>query len=259
MNDHRRRPIGLSARVLLLAGMACSGGGGVPDPGVAPDTGVASDSAQAAADGQEPRRDQDPSPPLDSLLDPGDAPDSPDPGADPSPVDLTSEESLPSDPGKGDEGGMVDPADLLPVEPDATELPSDTVEDSGPADPDTAVIGPEPWVQCTDDAPCQAIFGQYAWCNLAFPGGQCTGCDPEAPGVHIKCTRLSRDPDITLSCRMANGGVCLYDCPCPPWLQCLESESLCVLRRCTKDSECTPFSCLEIGEPGSTRYCLPPR
>jgi len=159
------------------------------------------------------------------------------------------------------------PADAHADVPGTPDLPADPGEaDPGATDPGSpdvppvdVPLTPEPWVQCTDDAPCKAAFGEYATCNLDFPGGQCMGCDPEAPGVHVKCTSLSHDLlDVTLSCRMANGGVCLYDCPCPSWLRCLENEQLCILKTCATDADCGPFSCRPI-DVGGTSYCLPPK
>jgi len=274
---------GRSWIAMALALAACGGGKGtgdvpvagdlgtrvdLPDPGsgdpgidggrdLAVDPGTTDPGADPAADGEgaDPAADGE-------GADPAADGEGADPAADGEGADaagdLTPADRPPAQDSAGTDPGMTDPGALDPGAADPGAADPGTADlDSG--DVDGGTPGPEPWVQCQDDAPCKALFGEAATCNRLFPGGQCMGCDPEAPGVHVKCTQLSRREDITLSCRFANGGVCLYDCPCPTWLRCLESESLCVLKPCSQDSECLPFQCLEIGDPGSNRYCLPPR
>jgi hypothetical protein len=250
----------LAVAAVALAWMAaCGGGSGGTDVLAFQDAGTRTDVADvaevAAGDtGTDGGRDLAPEPGNDATV--------ADTASDTGTVEVAAEVAAPD---AAPDGVAVDvAADLAATDPGASDPGEEPGADPGPADtgatdPGGETIGPAPWVQCTDDAPCKALFGEYATCNRLFPGGQCMGCDPEAPGVHIKCTQLSQQMDITLSCRMANGGVCLYDCPCPSWLRCLDSEQLCVLKSCTADGECGPFQCLEIGEPGSNRYCLPPR
>ena len=96
--------------------------------------------------------------------------------------------------------------------------------------------------------------GPAGTCNHAFPGGQCQGCDPSD---FLACSALGTG-GLTLTCREMAPTVCLFDCPCPSWLRCLDSEQLCVLKPCESDAECGPFACRPIAE-GGTSYCLPPQ
>lgn len=129
------------------------------------------------------------------------------------------------------------------------DVPVEAVADAGP-DTSTETVGP--WTQCTTDAECQTVLGEAGYCNLAFPGGQCQGCDPSD---FLACQGLGHD-GLTLTCREMAPTVCLFDCPCPSWLRCLESEQLCILKTCSSDAECGPFACRPISA-GGTSYCLP--
>jgi hypothetical protein len=110
-----------------------------------------------------------------------------------------------------------------------------------------------PYSQCDDDATCQAIFGAGSMCNKAFPGGQCQGCDSEAGGDAL-CTILGED-GTTLSCKDTWPPVCLYDCPCPMWLRCV--NDMCILKPCSSDEDCGPLVCRPLSE-GGTTYCMEP-
>lgn len=166
-------------------------------------------------------------------------------------VDARRDDALPTDaPPRRDADVTHEPA------PERTEPASDAVEPTHDvtheATPDATPVGP--WTQCASDAECQAVLGAAGYCNLAFPGGQCQGCDPYDLGTE-KCTLLGKD-GLTLTCREMAPTVCLFDCPCPAWLRCLESEQLCIMQTCVADAECVPFVCRPISE-GGTSYCLP--
>jgi hypothetical protein len=197
------------------------------------------------------------------------------PEADAAPVDVTPEAApdAASDPGASDPGPLPDAGvdaspDAAPdVTPDTTpDVTPDTTPDALPdttpdVPPDAATDTPAevtppdvgPWTQCTTDAECQAVLGDAGYCNLAFPGGQCQGCDPSD---FLACQGLAHE-GVTLTCREMAPTVCLFDCPCPGWLRCLDSEQLCVLKTCSTDAECAPFPCRPISD-GGTSYCLPP-
>ena len=115
---------------------------------------------------------------------------------------------------------------------------------------DVPAPDPGPWTQCTGDEPCKALFGAGGYCNLDFPGGQCWGCESGSMG-DAQCTQLGKDGN-TLSCKEGLG-LCLFDCPCPPWLKCL--GDVCALRTCTDSAECAPFLCRPLS-PDGTSYCL---
>jgi hypothetical protein len=133
--------------------------------------------------------------------------------------------------------------------PDVPDVASDAAPDVAPD------IAPPPdpgsWTQCATDADCEGAVGPGSVCNLAFPGGQCQGCDPLDV---VACSGLVNDGN-TLTCKETMPPVCLFDCPCPPWLRCLESDNLCVLRTCQSDGECLPFVCRPLSD-GGTSYCL---
>jgi hypothetical protein len=225
--------------VLLVAMGACSGSSSKGDTGVdasptdaftfevdaGPDDALSTDAP--------PRRDADVThEPAPELAEPGSD------AAEPSP-DVTHEATP--------DAATELPHDATAAEVDVPEATADEVDA-----PDATPVGP--WTQCASDAECQAVLGAAGYCNLAFPGGQCQGCDPYDLGTE-KCTLLGKD-GLTLTCREMAPTVCLFDCPCPAWLRCLESEQLCILQTCAADAECVPFVCRPISE-GGTSYCLP--
>lgn len=140
---------------------------------------------------------------------------------------------------------------------------SETTEESVPEtsietsiETNIETIDPEelaPFTQCSDDAPCQAVFGPSSICNLSFPGGQCQGCDGAAGGDAL-CTTLGKG-NTTLSCKETWPPVCLFDCPCPEWLRC--AGGLCILKTCASDDDCGPLTCRPLSD-GGTTYCMEP-
>jgi hypothetical protein len=109
-----------------------------------------------------------------------------------------------------------------------------------------------PYFQCLDDGRCKEALGPGAYCNLAFPGGQCVGCTEASPSP--QCGSLSQG-GLAFVCRNISENRCLYQCPCPDWLSC--NADVCALKECTSDGDCAPFKCREIA-PGGKKYCLPP-
>lgn len=216
-----------------------------------------------------------------------------DPGTDPGATDPDTQDQGPSDPGTMDVGagdpgqpdlggtdqglpdlGIEDLGTTDPGEPDAG-TPDPGLADPGAGDPGEPDLGPGdpgpadvaapdygdvqaaayPYVQCTQDQECQAVLGEVAWCNRNFPGGQCQGCDPTVL-FNSPCNDFGQE-GRTLTCFEMNGGLCMFNCPCPTWLRCSEGLGICILKPCTADAECAPFPCREI-EAGGNRYCLPP-
>jgi len=184
----------------------------------------------------------------------------PDPGA-PDVPDVFAEDLAPTDSMENDIGTPDPGASEFSQEDAPADLPGDPGQPEDSIDPgtpdipaaDAPTIDASPYAQCADDETCRKALGPSAVCNRNFPGGQCQNCSPDDLGT-AKCGLLGKD-GLTLTCKETLPPVCLFDCPCPPWLKCL--QDVCALRSCSTDADCAPFVCRPLSE-GGNQYCLAP-